>query len=67
MPDLCRIDLGHQGRLLHSHADRLASNETTLTVSTCKFREPMTVPAACLTVSAICLPTHYGSRRLCQW
>jgi len=52
---------------MHSHADRLGSNETTLTVLTFLFRDPMTVFAAWLTVSGMCLPARCKIRGLRQW
>jgi hypothetical protein len=51
--DVRLVGLGHQGRPLHGHADRLGSIETTLTVLTYFFGNPMTVLAAWLTVEAM--------------
>lgn len=65
--DVRVVGLVHQDRHLDCHADHLKSTETTLTVSTCLFRNPMTVPAAGLTVSAICPPERSRRRTLCQW
>jgi hypothetical protein len=67
MQGLRLVDLGQQCRPSHSHGDRLGSKETTLTVLTYSFRDPMTAFAASLTVSPHCLPARDYRSRLLQW